>query len=108
MLREVHNSRLIRHGAIFDFELVAVGDRVPYLRSQGSRIPFFAVLADILQDKRSSRLALFFIGFPDLLVKSVLAAVEMVGAVVAEEDIILSIQREFSLGDPVPVRTDQR
>src|SRR5438876_5439525 len=70
------------------------------------RIPFLAILADVIERKR--RAALGLPGPPDHFVKALDPAMQMVLAIVPREPVLAAVQREPALRDPIAVTADDR
>ena len=102
---QVDDGHFVCCGHVVDVELIVVVELIDNRHSHFSREAFLAVRTDVFQHER---LVVHLQGFPNLLVETMLTAVQAVGTVVDGQHVLLAVQLESSLADAVAVAADER
>ncbi len=102
VIRKVDQSRLVRRSFVIQLELIAIGQRVGDGCRKVAGVSFFSILAQVGEfDAGFLRVGRQHFRFPDFLSKTLVSTVNVVGAIVCRQRIVLPVQGESSLGDPV-------
>src|SRR5437899_859881 len=99
MVREVHDSRLVRGRGIVDAESVGVVQRERNGGVELSRITFVAVGAGVAEFHADRIRRGHWLGLPEHAIKALAAAVQVVGAIVRRECISLAVESELAASD---------
>ena len=106
VLRQVDMRRLVGRRAVFDGELVARRQRVGDRCAQGARVAFLAIAAHVREGDADVAAALERLRAPHHLVEPLVAAVQVVVAIVGREVEVAAVDREAPFRDAVAVAAD--
>ncbi len=105
---EVDVRGLVGRGRVLHLQLVVVGERVGHRGREGPGIALVAIGAYEGEGGGQAVVAHGGFGLPDGLVEALVAAVQVILAVVGGQRVLDAVERELALGDPVRVPPGDR
>ena len=107
VIGQINDGIFIGGRMVIDLQRVVVGQRVDDVDLKRPRVAFLAVGTGQVQPQPGTPARLDRRHLPDLLVEADFAAVQAVDAVVDRQRVLLAVEREFALGDPIGVAPDE-
>ena len=101
MIGQIHRRRFIGVREVVDLEFVLVGQSVLDLAGQVAGVPFLAVGATVVELHGRVVGGFRFFALPHDLVEPLLAAVQVMSAIVRRQGVFLAVEGELGVGDAV-------